>query len=57
MLRESESIARQLGVTKIDTIEQEDNAAEKEFADSKEKEVDTIVVGSRGFSTAEEFLL
>lgn len=56
LLRESESRARELGVTKIDTIEEEGDAAEKLLQIAKDKGVDTIVVGSRGFSTAQGIL-
>ncbi|MBV9177270.1 MAG: universal stress protein [Nitrososphaeraceae archaeon] len=57
LLHESESRARQLGAAKIDIIEDEGDAAEKILQIAKDKGVDTIVVGNRGFSTAEEFLL
>jgi nucleotide-binding universal stress UspA family protein len=57
LLHESKSEARQVGVTKVDTIEEQDDAAEKILQIAKDKGVDTIVVGSRGMSTAKEFLL
>jgi nucleotide-binding universal stress UspA family protein len=57
LLHECEYRARQLWVAKIDTIEEEGDAAEKILQVAKDKEVDTIVVGSRGFNTAKEFLL
>ena len=56
LLHECESRARELGVTKIDTIEDEGNAAEKILQIAKDKEVDTIVVGNKGLNTAEELL-
>jgi nucleotide-binding universal stress UspA family protein len=55
-LDECESRARELGVTKIDTIEEEGNAAEKILQIAKDKEVDTIVVGNKGLNIAEELL-
>ena len=55
-LDECESRARELGVTKIDTIEEEGNAAEKILKIARDKEVDTIVVGNKGLNTAEELL-
>lgn len=57
MLHESEFRARELGVTKIDIIKEEGDAAEKFLRIAKDKGVDAIVLGNRGFSTAEEFLL
>jgi len=57
LLHECESRARELWVSKIDTIEEDGDAAEKILQIAKDKQVDTIVLGSRGFSTAEEFLL
>jgi nucleotide-binding universal stress UspA family protein len=57
LLNESESRAKELGVTKIYTIEEEGNAAEKILEIANNKGVDTIVVRSRGLSTAKEFLL
>jgi nucleotide-binding universal stress UspA family protein len=57
LLTESESRAKELGVTKIHTIEEEGNAAEKILEIANNKEIDTIVIGSRGLSTAKEFLL
>jgi nucleotide-binding universal stress UspA family protein len=36
---------------------EEGNAAEKILQVAKDKKIDTIVVGSRGLSTAKEFLL
>jgi len=56
LLHECESRARELGVTKIDTIEEEGNAAEKILQIAKDKELDTIVVGNKGLNTAEELL-
>jgi nucleotide-binding universal stress UspA family protein len=56
LLHESESRVRELGVTKIDIIEEEGNAAEKILQIAKDKEVDTIVVGNKGLNTAEELL-
>ena len=56
MLHESESRARELEVAKIDTIEEEGDAAEKILQIAKDKEVDTIVVGNKGLNTAEELL-
>jgi nucleotide-binding universal stress UspA family protein len=41
----------------IHTIKEEDNRAEKISQIAKDKEIDTIVVGSRSLSTAKEFLL
>jgi nucleotide-binding universal stress UspA family protein len=41
--------AREVWVTKIDTIEEEGNAAEKILQIAKDKEIDTIVVGNKGF--------
>jgi nucleotide-binding universal stress UspA family protein len=55
-LDECGSRARELGVTKIDTIEEEGNAAEKILQIAKDKEVDTIVVGNKGLNIAEELL-
>ena len=52
MLHESESRARELEVAKIDTIEEEGDAAEKILQIAKDKEVDTIVVGNKGLNTA-----
>jgi nucleotide-binding universal stress UspA family protein len=57
LLHECESRARELWVAKIDTIEEEGDAAEKILQIAKDKEIDTIVLGNKGFSTAEEFLL
>ena len=57
LLHECESEARQLGVTKIDTIEEQGYTAEKILQIARDKGVDTIVVGSRGMSPAKEFLL
>ena len=54
LLHEGESRARDVGVTKIDTIEEEGNAAEKILQIAKDKEVDTIVVGNKGLNTVEE---
>jgi nucleotide-binding universal stress UspA family protein len=51
-----ETNTREPGVTKIDTIEEEGNAAEKILQLAKDKEVDTIVVGNKGLNTAEELL-
>ena len=56
LLHESESRARELEVAKIDTIEEEGDAAEKILQIAKDKEVDTIVVGNKGLNTAEELL-
>ena len=56
LLHESESRARELEVAKIDTIEEEGDAAEKILQLAKDKEVDTIVVGNKGLNTAEELL-
>lgn len=56
LLHQCESRARELGVTKIDTIEEEGDAAEKILQSARDKEVDTIVIGNKGLSTAEEFL-
>ncbi len=57
LLNESESTAKELGVVKIYTMQEEGNAAEKILEIANDQEVDTIVVGSRGLSTAKEFLL
>lgn len=57
LLKENESNAKELGVTKIYIIGEEGDAAEKILLVAKNKEVDTIVIGSRGLSTAKEFLL
>jgi nucleotide-binding universal stress UspA family protein len=57
LLNESESRAKELGATKIYTIREEGNAAEKILEIANNKGVDTIVLGSRGLSTAKEFLL
>jgi nucleotide-binding universal stress UspA family protein len=57
LLNECESRAKELGVTKIYTIEKEGNAAEKILEIANNKDVNTIVIGSRGLSTAKEFLL
>jgi nucleotide-binding universal stress UspA family protein len=57
VLNESESKAKELGVTKIYTIQQEGNAAEKILDIANKKGVDTIVVGSRGLSAVKEFVL
>lgn len=43
LLHQCESRARELGVTKIDTIEEEGDAAEKILQSARDKEVDTIV--------------
>jgi nucleotide-binding universal stress UspA family protein len=51
-----ETNTREPGVTKIDTIEEEGNAAEKILQLAKDKEVDTIVVGNKGLNIAEELL-
>ncbi len=56
LLHEYESRARELEVAKIDTIEEEGDAAEKILQIAKDKEVDTIVVGNKGLNTAEELL-
>jgi nucleotide-binding universal stress UspA family protein len=56
LLHEYESRARELEVAKIDTIEEEGDAAEKILQIAKNKEVDTIVVGNKGLNTAEELL-
>ena len=52
LLHESESRARELEVAKIDTIEEEGDAAEKILQIAKDKEVDTIVVRNKGLNTA-----
>jgi nucleotide-binding universal stress UspA family protein len=57
LLNECESRAKELGVTKIYTIQKEGNAAEKILEIANNKGVDTIVIGSRGLSAAKEFLL
>lgn len=57
LLKEYESIAKKLGVAKTYTMGEEGNAAEKILQVAKDKKIDTIVVGSRGMSTAKEFLL
>jgi nucleotide-binding universal stress UspA family protein len=57
LLNESESKAKELGVTKIYTIREEGNAAEKILETANNKGIDTIVLGSRGLSAAKEFLL
>ena len=57
LLNQCELSAKELGVTKIYTMQEEGNAAEKILEIANNKEVDTIVVGSRGLSTAKEFLL
>jgi nucleotide-binding universal stress UspA family protein len=57
LLKENESRAKELGVAKIHTIKEEGNPAEKILQIANDKEIDTIVVGSRGLSTAKEFLL
>ncbi|HEX6294430.1 MAG TPA: universal stress protein [Nitrososphaeraceae archaeon] len=57
LLKENESKAKELGVTKTFIIGEEGDAAEKILLVAKNKEVDTIVIGSRGLSTAKEFLL
>ena len=57
MLNECESKAKELGVTKIYTMQEEGNAAEKILEIANNKVIDTIVVGSRGLSAAKEFLL
>ena len=57
LLNECESRAKELGVTKIYTIQKEGNAADKILEIANNKGVDTIVVGSRGLSAAKEFLL
>ena len=57
LLKENESKAKELGVTKIFIIGEEGDAAEKILLVAKNKEVDTIVIGNRGLSTAKEFLL
>ena len=54
---ENESRAKELGVTKIYTMQEQGNAAEKISEIANNKGVDTIVLGSRGLSTAKEFLL
>ena len=57
LLKENEYRAKELGVAKIHTIKEEGNPAEKILQIANDKEIDTIVVGSRGLSTAKEFLL
>jgi nucleotide-binding universal stress UspA family protein len=57
LLNECEFRAKELGVTKIYTMQEEGNAAEKILEIANNKGVDTIVVGNRGLSTAKEFLL
>jgi nucleotide-binding universal stress UspA family protein len=57
LLNQCELRAKELGVTKIYTMQEEGNAAEKILEIANNKGVDTIVVGSRGLSTAKEFLL
>jgi len=47
LLDQCKSKAKELGVTKIDIISEEGNAAEKILQIADDKEVDTIVVGSR----------
>jgi nucleotide-binding universal stress UspA family protein len=57
LLKENESKAKELGVAKIYIIGEEGDAAEKILLVGKNKKVDTIVIGSRGLSTAKGFLL
>jgi nucleotide-binding universal stress UspA family protein len=57
LLKECEFRAKDLGIIKIFTMQAEGNAAEKILEIANNKGVDTIVVGSRGLSTAKEFLL
>jgi nucleotide-binding universal stress UspA family protein len=57
LLNQCELRAKELGVTKIYTMQEEGNAAEKILEIANNKGVDTIVAGSRGLSTAKEFLL
>jgi nucleotide-binding universal stress UspA family protein len=47
LLDQCKSKAKELGVTKIDIISEEGNAAEKVLQIADDKEVDIIVVGSR----------
>ena len=48
LLNQCELRAKELGVTKIYTMQEEGNAAEKILEIANNKGVDTIVVGSRG---------
>ena len=57
MLRRFESQAKEYGIRDVNTIKQRGNAAEEILKIADEEKVDLIVLGSRGLSTAKEFLL
>lgn len=57
MLRKFESQAKEHGVKNVSTIKQRGNAAEEILKIADKEKVDLIVLGSRGLSTAKEFLL
>lgn len=57
MLRKFESQAKEHGVKDVSTIKQRGNVAEEILKIADKEKVDMIVLGSRGLSTAKEFLL
>ncbi|MGA7900828.1 MAG: universal stress protein [Nitrososphaeraceae archaeon] len=57
MLRKFESQAKEHGVKDVSTIKQRGNVAEEILKIADKENVDMIVLGSRGLSTAKEFLL
>ena len=57
MLRKFESQAKDYGIKDVRTIKQRGNVAEEILKIADKEKVDTIVLGSRGLSTAKEFLL
>jgi nucleotide-binding universal stress UspA family protein len=57
MLRKFESQAKEYGIRDVSTIKQRGNAAEEILKIADKEKVDLIVLGSRGLSTAKDFLL
>ena len=57
MLRKFELQAKEFGIKDVRTIKQRGNVAEEILKIADKEKVDMIVLGSRGLSTAKEFLL
>jgi len=57
MLRKFESQAKDYGIKDVRTIKQRGNVAEEILKIADKEKVDLIILGSRGRSTAKEFLL
>jgi nucleotide-binding universal stress UspA family protein len=57
MLKRFESQAKEYGIKDVSTIKQRGNVAEEILKIADKEKVDMIILGSRGMSTAKEFLL